>query len=378
MDTQTNNVAVMAETMTSADVAKLAASEAAKVESTTAYKTAVKVINTDLKNAANTSEGIFLVIQQCQNWQEADSTFRLAENNLIAKYRETDPTIRTMADLCRASGVTQLSYTSIKNTLIGAVKEADVWCANLQKLYDFQYDGKSKEDQAKDGKETVPDGFLNPWHSRYQKRVADDEKPVTVFHRDRRLAQGALKALDQAEKLQAKARKEAEQRANDRLAESLRGASATADNAPAGSGGTAQGFSGGHRSAASTLSMVLQGAMNQFINAVHSASTLLADSDVLPIIGNATDKLVALVEAEKEAERVKVATMSASHDNPVRPVALGIEESDEQTTLEPGEVQIAAEDLPDVPADDQLDDTDKAILEEFSQQESGNNAVAGE
>lgn len=360
--------------------AKAAADAQAQIETTGAYKTAVKVINTDLKNAANTSEGIFSVIQQCQNWQEADSVFRLAENNLIAHYRKTNTSIKTMADICELSGVKQLSYSQIKNQLIATVKEADALCENLQKLYDFQYESMSTEDQAKNARDTVPDGFLNPWHSRYQKRVPDDEKPVTVFNRDKRLATGSLKALEQAQKLQAKARKEADARATERHQEALRQASGTADNAPAGSGGTAQGFASGTRGGR-VLSVVVQQALNMLINSVHSAEQYLADSEVLPILGNAHDKLEALIEAERVLERAKTAEQSRSHD---RPVALGIDDgSEEQTELEPGDHKVTrGEDLPDVPTleadpadDSEMTDADKRNLAEAIEKDLNQKAM---
>lgn len=361
------------------EMARQAAAAAAKVESTGAYKTAYKVINTDLKNAAGTAEGIFAVIQQCQNWQEADSTFRLAENNLIAHYRKTDASIKTMQDLCRMSGVSQLSYSQIKNVLINAVKESDALVLNLQKLYDFQYEGKSNEDKAKDGHETVPEGFLNPWHSRYTKRVDDDEKPVTTFQRDRRLAQGALKALDSAQKLQTKERLAAEKRATERHAEALRAATATADTAVAGSGQTPQGMAGATvgrvQAPGRTLSVVLQREYGLFTNALYSASDELPDAVVIPIISQCTDALVALVAAAKEATRRQAA------EHGTRPVAVGISEPGEQE-MQDGDVQITAADLPDVPedpgSDTALTDTDKALIEEFGQQESGNAVVHGE
>lgn len=348
---------VQADAQAQAKMAAAAAADAqARMESGEAYKTAVKVINTDLKNAANTSEGIFKVIQQCQNWQEADSTFRLAENNLIAHYRKTDTSIKTMADICAVAGVKQLSYSQIKNQLIATVKESEALCENLQKLYDFQYESMSPDEQAKNARDTVPEGFLNPWHSRYQKRVPDDEKPITVFNRDRRLATGSLKALEQAQKLQARARKEADARATERHQEALRQAAASADTAPAGSGGTAQGFSSGTRQGR-ILSVVVQQALNLLINAVHSAEQYLADSEVLPILGNAHDKLQALIEAERILEREKTAAQSRSHDNPV---ALGIDDGTEQTDLEDGDMSV----LPDMdPADDSdMTEADKANL----------------
>lgn len=338
-----------------AAAAKLADDDA-KMTTSEAYKTAVKVINTDLKNAANTSEGIFKVIQQCDSWGHADSVFRRAENDLIAHYRKTDTSIKTMADICALAGVKQLSYSQIKNGLIATVKEADALCENLQKLYDFQYESMTADEQAKNARDTVPEGFLNPWHSRYQKRVPDDEKPVTVFNRDRRLATGSLKALEQAQKLQARARKEADARATERHQEALRQAAASADTAPAGSGGTAQGFSSGTRQGR-ILSVVVQQALNLLINAVHSAEQYLADSEVLPILGNAHDKLQALIEAERILEREKTAAQSRSHDNPV---ALGIDDGTEQTDLEDGDMSV----LPDMdPADDSdMTETDKANL----------------
>lgn len=323
--------------------AKAAADAITKAEQSEAVKLARKLINADIKAAAGVSEAVFAVILACQDWDEADLAFIIAEKAVL-KEKGAD----SMAELARISGVKQFSYVNIRSTMLAAVKASDKLTLDLQSFYDWNYEQMSSEDQAKNAKEYVPDGFLNPWSNRY--RSTDDEKPVTRFNRDRKLATDALGKLDAAKRIASKAKASADKAAAERLQNAMATAAGTADNAPAGSGQTAQGMASGTRGGR-VLSIVVQQALNLLINAAHHASDYLADSEVLPILGNAADKLEALIAAEVELERKKMAADSASHDNPV---------GGEQSELEDGEMSK----LPDLdPADDsEMTEADKAHL----------------
>lgn len=350
------------------EAAKKAVEAQDDADKSVAVQEAIKTINSSVKNAASVSAGVFQVMLVSKKIEDAYGAFETAERSVIQHYKKTNPSIKTMKDIADITGVSAFSYTSIRNAMLKAASDADHLCTQLQALYDFQYDNMSKEDQAKEAHQFVEDGFLNPWHARYVKRTPDDEAGHTKFNRDRRLAEGSLKALNEAKRVQVKARKAADQRASEKLAADLAKATATADTAPAGSGGTAQGMASGTGSRhTEILSLVLRTHMGMLTNAVHRASEYLADSEIIPLLGTLTDKLNALCDAEIEVERKRTAELSKSHDNPVAP--LGVEEPAEQTELEAGDV---VRELPDIEADPasaaNLSETDKALIQEFGNQ----------
>lgn len=340
------------------------AAQAAKAEASEAVILAKKVIKGDMKRAAETSKGIFEVIRTASDWAEAKSAFEIAENRICQEYK-----VGSMAELQRETGVTQFSYVSIKNSMLKAANESEKLGKDLDALYAFEYEGMSKEDQAKNAQEHVPEGFLNPWHSRY--KDSDDEKGVTRFNRDRRLATNALSTLEKGRKARAKERQAAEQKAAERHQDAMRQAAGTADTAVAGSGQTEQGIAGATAgrsvTGGRTLSVVLQREYGLFTNALYAASEELSDAAIIPILTRAHDELVAMKAAAQEATR-KLASTQGN-----KPVVMleGIEEV--QADLEPGEVQIAQQ------SDDAaLDELDAAILEEFEQNEAGQNVDPSE
>lgn len=280
-----------------ANSAAAQAAEAAKAEQSECGRKALQVIRADIKSAAKISEGVFEVIQAAQDWAEADTAFAAAENRVMHDFK-----VKSMAELARVSGVKQFSYVTIRSTMISAVQDAEKLCKQLQEYYDFSYANMSKEDQAKNAHESVPDGFLNPWSSRYGKTC--DEKPVTRFNRDRRLASDSVAKLDSLKRMHQQARDRAEADAKSRLQTTMQNASGTEDSAPAGSGGTAQGFSSGTRQA-SDLSVVMRQNLGQVINAVNSAADVLPDEMVIPILTRCADEIIILVEQARQNERDK-------------------------------------------------------------------------
>lgn len=325
------------------EAAKLALDAAILKDNTEAITILKRVIKDDVRNASKTSKGVFEAIVLAGDLAECKGIFAKAEEQLVQEWKKENEAIKSFSDIGKISGTGTLSYTNIKNTMLKAVNEADELVKQLQAYYDFQYECMTKAEQAENAHKVVEEGFLNPWHSRYVKRTEDDEHGSTKFNRDRKEANDAKGLHDSAKRERDRAKAKAEEEAAKRLAEAAKRSGMVADNAPAGSGSTAQGFAGGTRGDV-VLSAVVQSGFNMLKNAVFSASQYLADSEVLPILANAHDKLVALVEAEKEIERKKTADQSRSHDNPVG----------EQTELEDGEVSL----LPDLDPSDDSDMTD--------------------
>lgn len=358
MNTQNTAAAVAVSNAT--EVARLAAEQAAKLATSAACVLAKKVINADIRSAKNVSRGVFDVIRACSSWAEAKSAFEVAENQLMEEKK-----VKTLSALAQETGVKQLSYVSIKNSMLADINSDEKLRSDLTDLYQFQYNAKTREEQAQDALETVPDGFLNIWSRRYND--TDDESGATRFNRDRKLAKDSLAQLQTLKKIQEKARKQEEANAKERLAESMRRASGATDNAPAGSGQTAQGIAGSTagqvaRQNGRTLSHVVTTALGLFTNAVWAASDCLADSEILPLMGDATDKILALVEVERSKERQRTAELSREHN---RPVAFAENDNDDQTSLEDGDMSA----LPDLEPEEELTDTDRALIEEIHSQD---------
>lgn len=389
-------------------IAKEAADAAAKLDASIAVQTAVRVIKTDIKSAAGTSKGCFEVIRAASDWAEAGSAFNFAERKILQTMK-----LGSMSELAKISGVKQLSYVSIKNVMLAAVQNADVLAKDLQAYYDWSYGQMSKEEQATNAQEFVPDGFLNPWSSRYADTA--DEQGATRFNRDRRLATDALGKLKQAKEIARKARDASEKEAKAKLAATMASAiGAGGDSAPAGSGSTVQGFASGTRSSTGRegLSVVVLRELNLLTNAVHAAAEVLSDVEVIPLLTGCHDAIRARIQQHHDAVRAEAAKQGN------RPVIEGvvvpkepfdapkgwdmIEGGEEvQTTLEPGDVAILkpehvpqeewdalnAEERALVVADPEaalpfdatdLDNLDAAIAEELKQQEAGNNVDPGE
>lgn len=396
METQTNTNTTQAD---STEMAKVAAEAAAKLDASVAVQTAIRVIKTDIKSAAGTSKGCFEVIRAASDWAEAGSAFVVAERKILQALK-----VGSMSELAKISGVKQLSYVSIKNVMLAAVQNADILGKDLQAYYDWSYGQMSKEEQAANAQEHVPQGFLNPWSSRYADTA--DEQGATRFNRDRRLATDALGKLKQAKEIARKAREAAENDAKTKLAATMTAAAAAVDNAPAGSGQTVQGFSGGTRTTSREgLSVVVQRELNLLVNAVHAAAEVLSDVEVIPLLSGCHDAIQARIQQHHDDVRAEAAKQGN------RPIIEGIVEpklTDEEKrtatdaeivpkgwdmieggddaptvevpTLEPGDMEKPGYDANGSPIDDEagLNDLDKALIEEFSQHESGNNVDPGE
>lgn len=300
----------------SAAEAAVRADEAAKVGQKECGRLALKVLKTDVKSAANTSEGIFSVFQASEDWMEADVAIQWAENRLMEEFK-----VKSMAELCRVSGVKQFSYVTIRSTMLAAIRNAEDWVAKLTEYYQWTYDQLSPEDKAKNALETVPDGFLNPWSSRYSEKTSD-EKPVTRFNRDRRLAQDSVSRLESLKKIHADAKKKADADAAGRLQTTMQSASAVADTAPAGSGGSVQGMASGSREA-SSLTPPVRHEFSLLTNAVHAAADILPDSVVVAALAECGDKIRSAIEQQRNAERLKaseagrkpIGTLEATDDD---------------------------------------------------------------
>lgn len=402
METQTQNgpgmsVAIAAKP-TTAELAKMAAQAQTEAEKTEAVKVAVRVIKADVKSTAGVSEGVFQVFITSKDSDAAAAAFVTAERQLVREWQKTDPTIKSMGDIAKASGVSNFSYVSIKNTMQAAVDSAELLCNQLQAWYDFNYDNMSEADQAKNAHDMVPEGFLNPWHTRYAKRNDDDEKGSTKFNRDRREAEAALKNLDNARKVKIKADKEAELRLQARLAADAARSTVTEDIASTGSPQTPSGIAGattGARQAVQdALSVVLRGELSLFINALQGASEHLPDSVLVPIVARATDALVTLTSQAKDELRARATEHSKRPSGAAAELrALEGAETEskaeaEQTSLEPGDIALVkpasmqqeewdslnAEEkaevmadpeagLPDVPTDTDMTEDDKRNME---------------
>lgn len=331
---------------TQAEAAKLAVEAAILKDSTEAITILKRTIKDDVRNATRTSKGIFEAIVLAGDFSEVKGIFAKAEQQLVEDFRKENAEIKTFADIGKISGTGTLSYTNIKNTMLKAINEAEELCKQLQAYYDFQYECMTKAEQAEHAHKYVEEGFLNPWHSRYAKRTADDEHGSTKFNRDRKEANEAKGLHDSLKRERDRAKAKADEAAAQRLQEAAKRAGTVADNAPAGSGQTAQGMAGATagriHTGGRTLSVVLQREYSLLSNAIFSASDKLPDAAIIPILTRCTDALRAL------------------------------EGQPEQTVLEPGEVkpsETAGEDDEGMSA---LTDLDKAILEEFEQNEAGN------
>lgn len=349
------------------------AAKAKALDQSEAVKTATKTIKDDIKRTAGVSRGVFHVLRSASDEGECKAAFVRAETNVMKEFSTEERTIKTMKDLCEVSGVKQFAYTSILSSMITASIGREKLVKELQGYYDWVYSQMSKEDQAKHGHDFVPEGFLDPWSKRYAN--TDDEEGFTRFNRDRRLAVNAESRLNEAKRTATKAREQAEAQLKRNLANEMAKSGATADTAPAGSGGTAQGMQSGTRQSGQ-LSAVVQASLNLVINQVHAAKGLIEDEVLLPILTRCHDDIVILISQKRDAERDAASAAGA------RPVIQAIVEQTEPEILEQGELQPSQEghdengdpaDPADMGAAD-LDNLDAAIAEELAQHEAGQNA----
>lgn len=355
---------------TPAEVARKAADAAAKLEASEAVALATKVISADIRSATNTSKGVFHVIRASQDWATAGSAFDVAERKILQKEG-----CANMSELCRKYSIEKFPYVSIRNLLLAVVettKQKEL-VDSLQSLYDFQYESMSKEDQAKNAHESVPENFLNIWSHRYDDR--DDESGSTRFNRDRKLAVESAKKLSQLQKMHADARKAEEKKAQERLQESMRNSTATGDTAPAGSGQSPQGIAGAtvggrqQHGRDTTFSVVLQREYGLLTNALYAAADKLPDAVIIPVLTRCIDELVILAAQADEETRARAAEKGPNagmieHQNGDKEHVVDVD----QGNLEPGDVTITSADLPDVPEDD-LDDTDHENMEQVGSAE---------
>lgn len=154
-----------------------------------AVERGIQLIMRSVKEAAGWTRDLFLLVRSCSDIHIAKASLVAAESRAVQRFRELITQedkeyagkIKNLNDIAKYNGQTQLTYSVTKSKIFGIIDSNVDLCHDLQSLWLFQ----TKHDGAPH--KGLPDGFLDPWHARYQ----DDKKGSTLFMRDAREAQAA-------------------------------------------------------------------------------------------------------------------------------------------------------------------------------------------
>lgn len=258
---------------------------------------AVGLILKAVKESAGWTRDLFLTIRMCSGDIElAKGSLHTAEQRAIKKFREmiaqTDPgyphKIKTLNDLAKYNGDTQLTYSVTKSKLFGIIDNAEDLRSELQKLWLFENEHEGAP------MKLLPNGFLDVFSDRYK----DDKKGSTLFMSDVRMAKEAEAKL--AVKLEMRQKELAKQ--------------AAAETGQHGEQ-TQQGIENGATEQHGLQIKSTQEALNRLIRLVHDADNHegVEIAELNAILTTASNAIQGLLDKANEAIREKVAEAGNVH-----------------------------------------------------------------
>jgi len=260
----------------------------------------VGLILKSAKEAAGWTRDLFNLIRSCGDIELAKGSLLTGEARAIKKFRElvtaSDPDykgkIKSLGDIAKYQGMTQLSYSVTKSKLIGLIDGAEEMADVVQKLWIFEneHEGAPMKVLAK--------GYLDAFSERY----ADPKKGSTQFMRDVREAQEAQ--VKYTVKMEQKDKEKAKQAAAE-----------TGQNGEQ----TQQGIANGTNVDQRGLQVKsTQEALNKVIRLTHDADNNddVKVEDLNGILTECAQKLQELLNAAADANRERVSKLGSA---PIRP-----------------------------------------------------------